>query len=302
MTNTRHQYRVYIRSTPDQVWQAILDPAFTHRYFHGTAFDAPPSAGEPYRTTLGDGAPAVDGVIEVCEPPYRLVQTWHVLYDPAMAEEPPSRVEWTITEAGEGLVQLDLVHGDLSRSPLTWANVKNGWVWILDSMKSLVETGEPLPAATAGADDVPGDPEGEWHRTQGVTCNNSIWGLLSEKRTPVNCEELLRAAYASLYHWQRAARRGPENEARGIYMLSKVQLAVGQPEASLTAGDSCMAHCVEHGLVDFDLAYAHEARARALQALGRTDEAATAWQAAHDVPIADPEDKEIVDADFAVAL
>ena len=59
---------------------------------------------------------------------------------------------------------------------------------------------------------------------------------------------------------------------------------------------------MQHGLVDFDLAYAHEARARALQALGRTDAAADAWAAAKAVPIADPEDQAIVDADLAVAL
>jgi hypothetical protein len=37
------------------------------------------------------------------------------------------------------------VHGDLGQSPLTWQNVKDGWVWILDSMKTLLETGNPLP-------------------------------------------------------------------------------------------------------------------------------------------------------------
>jgi hypothetical protein len=60
-----------------------------------------------------------------------------------------------------------------------------------------------------------------------------------------------------------------------------------------------MALCVELGVVDFDLAYAHEVRARALQALGRTDEAAVAWAAAKATPIADPEDQAIVDTDLA---
>ena len=52
--------------------------------------------------------------------------TWHTLYDAAMAEEPPSRVEWTLREAGDGLTQVDLIHGDLARSPLTWAHVATG--------------------------------------------------------------------------------------------------------------------------------------------------------------------------------
>ncbi len=41
----RHQYEIYIRATPEQVWEAILDPAFTRQYFHGTAFERPPVAG-----------------------------------------------------------------------------------------------------------------------------------------------------------------------------------------------------------------------------------------------------------------
>jgi uncharacterized protein YndB with AHSA1/START domain len=60
---TRHQYRIFIKAPIDQVWNALLDPAFTRRYFHGTAFDEAPIAGQPYRTSLADGQPAVDGTI-----------------------------------------------------------------------------------------------------------------------------------------------------------------------------------------------------------------------------------------------
>jgi hypothetical protein len=54
-------------------------------------------------------------------------------------------VEWIVEAAGEGLTLLRLVHGDLALSPKTWANVQHGWVWILDGMKTLLETGQPLP-------------------------------------------------------------------------------------------------------------------------------------------------------------
>ena len=53
------------------------------------------------------------------------VHTWHVRYDDAMAAEPPSRVEWLLTELGPELTRLRLTHRDLARSPLTWANVKD---------------------------------------------------------------------------------------------------------------------------------------------------------------------------------
>ncbi|MEI2730993.1 MAG: SRPBCC family protein [Dermatophilaceae bacterium] len=146
-------YQVFIRADVEQVFTALIDPAFTRRYFHGTAFTQPPQVGEPYLSVLADGNPAVDGMIEVFDPPHRLVQTWHVRYDADLAAEPPSRVEWTLTRAGEGLTRLRVVHGDLAQSPLNAAHVQGGWDWILSGLKTLLETGSELPPLTH--DDVP---------------------------------------------------------------------------------------------------------------------------------------------------
>ncbi len=303
MAITRHQYRIFIKAPIEQVWNALLDPAFTRRYFHGTAFDQPPVAGEPYRTSMETGQPAIDGAIEVLEAPHRLVQTWHVLYDAAMEVEPPSRVEWTLAVAGDGLTRLDVVHGDLARSPLTWAHTKAGWEWILDGLKTLLETGEPLPTASVDLDDeVVVDAADDWHRAQGIDCNNGTWDLVGkDDRSPADDEEMLRRAYGSAYHWQRARGAGPANEARALYMLAKVHLLTGQSSRSLHYADACLAQCVQHDLVDFDLAYAHEARARALRDLGREEEGLAAWAVARQVPVADPEDRDILEADFADA-
>ncbi len=299
MAITRHQYRIYIKSTPERVWQGLVDPAFTRRYFHGTAFESAPKAGVGYRSSMADGVPAVDGTIEVCDPPHRLVQTWHVLYDADMEKEPASRVEWLLTAAGDGLTRLDVIHGDLAQSPLTWAHVKDGWVWILDGLKTLLETGEPLPDETADVPEVSDDAQADWHRAQGIECNNTTWEMIEADRTPENDEEMLRRAYASTYHWARARGRTPANDARGQWLLAKAHLLAGLPERSLHYADSCMSITNEHGLVDFDLAYAHEARARALRALGRNKEAMTEWESAKAVPIADDEDREILDMDLA---
>jgi hypothetical protein len=86
------------------VWRAITDSEWTKRYFHSTSFVEPPVAGAAYRTVLADGRDAVEGIIEEMTPPRpgqsgRFVQTWHVLYDPALAAEPPGRVEWTVESA-----------------------------------------------------------------------------------------------------------------------------------------------------------------------------------------------------------
>ena len=306
MAITRHQYRTYIKAPIEQVWNALLDPAFTRRYFHDTAFEAPPVSSQAYRMLMADGQPAIDGAIEALEAPHRLVQTWHFLDDAAMAAEPPSRVEWTLAVAGKGLTRLDVVHGDLARSPVTWAFVGEGWPWILGGLKTVLETGDvlpevsaqPRPAEVAAA----GDAAGDWHRAQGIECNNSIWELVgNEARSAADDEEMLRRAYSSAYHWQRARGTAPANEARALYMLAKVHLLTGQGARSLHYADACLAHCVQHGLVDFDLAYSHEARARALRDLGREDEGLAAWAIARQVPIVDPKDRDIVEADFADA-
>jgi hypothetical protein len=225
--------------------------------------------------------------------------TWHTLYDTAMSEEPPSRVEWMIDVVGDGLTRVRLEHGDLALSPLTWANVKDGWVYVLDGLKTVIETGESLPPITAELTTID-DAAGEWHRSQGIECNNSAWEMIEAERNPENDEEMLRRAYASSYHWARAARRGPANDARGAWLLAKVQLLVGQPQLSLRYADRCMSICEENGLADFDLAYAHEARARALKALGDDIGAAQSWEMANSVPIADADDKAILAADLAV--
>lgn len=140
----------------------------------------------------------------------------------------------------------------------------------------------------------------DWHRKQGVEANNSIWELLTkDPRTPDDDEDLLRRAYAAAYHWQRTDSATPANEARAAYMIAKALLATHQPDRALISATHCREVCREHGLVDFDLAYAHEARARALLALGQEAEAREAWAQAIAVEVADPEDLSILEKDFA---
>ena len=106
MPITAHVYQLYVAATPEQVWTAITDSAWTSRYLYGASFAEPPAPGSRYvMVTGGERLPAVDGVIQEMQPPVdghpgRFVQTWHVLYDAALAEEPPGRVEWTIEAAG----------------------------------------------------------------------------------------------------------------------------------------------------------------------------------------------------------
>ena len=302
MSAPQHVYEIFVKAAPDTVWQAITDPEYTRRYFHRTAIESTFEPGAPYRYVLPDGSGAVDGTIEEVERGRRLVMTWHVLYDTDLADEPVSRVEWTLAAANDdaSITRVTLRHRDLARSPGTWANVRLGWVAVLDGMKTLLETGAELGGVSTPDRPADCDVVADWHRAQGIEANNSAWELLDGRElSAVEADDLMARAYAAAYHWARAAGAGPENTARAAWLLSRVHAVLGHGDLALHHADRCTAICDEAGLHDFDRAYAHEARARALASLGRTDEAVAAYQAAAATPIADPEDRAVVDGDLA---
>jgi uncharacterized protein YndB with AHSA1/START domain len=297
---TVHVYEIFINAPLQRVWDALLDPEYTRQYFHGTTFLSDFRPGSGYRNVLPGDRDAVEGVIEEIDPPHRLVMTWHVLYDAALAAEPPGRVEWRLTSANDegSVTRVTLRHGDLALSPLTWENVRLGWVEILDGFKTLLETGRPMPSVVTSDEERSAEEiEGGWHRTQAITANNSVWELLdTESPDPT---ELLSRAYAAAYHWARATGLTAENGARASWLLSRCHVVLGHAELAMHQADECSAAVALAGLQDFDLAYAHEARARALAALGRLDEAATELDAARSVAIADEDDRQVFESDLA---
>ena len=299
-----HIYEIFIRAPRERVWNALIDPAFTTQYFHGTRFESSFEPGARFVNRIVEqDRPAADGRIEVFDPPSRLVYTWHVLYDAEMAEEPPGRVEWTLTPATDdgSVTRVTMRHGDLAMSPKTWESVRVGWVAILDSMKTLLETGEPLPSVDTGDRAGTAEVAGKWHRMQGVAANNSTWELLDGR--PLGDDEaddLLGRAYAATYHWRRAEGATAVNAARGSWLVSRCHAVLGQGELALHHARRSGAHVQEAGALaaDFDRAYVHEATARALACLGRLDEARAELALANAVEIADPEDRAIVESDL----
>jgi uncharacterized protein YndB with AHSA1/START domain len=142
---TTQVYQLYIKAGPDEVWQAITDPATVARFFFGQRREAVYEVGGRIRSWSPDGEqPWGDNVILECDPPRRLVHTWRSLYDPEMAAEPESRVTWEIEEQPGGFCKLTLVHDRLDASPKTAASIR-GWSYILSNLKTVMETGETLP-------------------------------------------------------------------------------------------------------------------------------------------------------------
>jgi len=140
------------------------------------------------------------------------------------------------------------------------------------------------------------------HRTQAVTANNTTWELLDGRsHGPDEADDLLERAYAAAYHWRRATGRMAVNATRASWLISRAHAVLGHGDLALHHADRCFTHLDAAGddAADFDHAYAHEAKARALACLGRTDEARNERAHAAAVTIADEEDRKIFDADFA---
>jgi uncharacterized protein YndB with AHSA1/START domain len=138
---TTQVYRVFIRATPEAIWDAITKPEFTERYFHGVRSEI--RDGRRW-SSMGDGRAWDEEVLEE-EPPLRLVHRWRSGYDPELAAEEPSRVTWEIEPRANGVTLLTVVHDRLEGAPMTAAGVSGeGWSFVLSTLKSFLETGSAL--------------------------------------------------------------------------------------------------------------------------------------------------------------
>jgi uncharacterized protein YndB with AHSA1/START domain len=139
---------VFIRATPEQVWDGITKPEFTAKYFYGSVIDSTFEPGSPYAGWAAERSQQyVDGEVLESDPPRLLRHTWRALYDPETAAEQHSRVTWEIEAQQDGTTRLTVVHDQLEASPKTAESVAGGWNYVLSGLKTLLETGEPLTAS-----------------------------------------------------------------------------------------------------------------------------------------------------------
>ena len=139
---TTQVYQVFIKATPQAVWDAITKPEFTERYFYGARIENTPDG---HRSLGPDGSVWGDEPVYEFDPPRRLVQGWRSLYDPELAEEDESRVTWEIEPQEGGYCLLTVIHDRLEGAPKTAESVAGaGWMMVLSGLKTLLETGKPL--------------------------------------------------------------------------------------------------------------------------------------------------------------
>ena len=156
-------YRVYIKATPEAIWDAITKPEWTERYGYGgrAEYDPELRPGASYRGLTSQamrsmGAPdvAVDGEVVEADPPRKLVQTWRMVMDEGMAAEGFTRLTYEISEGKDGVSKLTVIHeleGAQKLALLLSGGMEDvgaggGWSWVLSDLKTLLETGKPLAA------------------------------------------------------------------------------------------------------------------------------------------------------------
>ena len=137
---------VHIQAPADRVWQALVDPEFTQRYYYGfrLGVDGPLTPGTSYAYTLPDGTTSIVGEIVEADEPTRLVMTFDARWDGSLEPEAPSRVTFELEPMGDRLTRLTLVHDHFGDESATYTAVSGGWGLILDGLKTLLETGSPL--------------------------------------------------------------------------------------------------------------------------------------------------------------
>ncbi|MEV0383336.1 SRPBCC domain-containing protein [Nonomuraea sp. NPDC050643] len=150
-------YTTYIRTTPDRLWEALTDPAWTKRYW-GVELESDWKAGSTVTwRQFGVTVEDPEQVVLESEPGRRLVYTWHT-FTPEFGEsvgwsaerlaelagEPRSTVTFDIEQVG-AMVKLTVVHGGFVPDSAVRAAVSEGWPALLSNLKTLLETGETLP-------------------------------------------------------------------------------------------------------------------------------------------------------------
>lgn len=144
MENSQFIYVIYISTSPEKLWNALLDPKVTAMYWqHENVSDWKPGAKWEHRRCDEKRTLSLVGKVIECSPPWRLVVTWAFPTDEAR-EEKHSRVTLEI-EPFRDVVRLTVTHDQLEPGSEMQQGITEGWPKVLSSLKSLLETGRPLP-------------------------------------------------------------------------------------------------------------------------------------------------------------
>jgi uncharacterized protein YndB with AHSA1/START domain len=154
-------YRIVIKATAQAIWDAVTTPEWTARYAYGGRAEYELRAGGRFShkasaemKSFGLPDEIINGSVIESDPPRKLVQTWHPMFDSGTIAEPPTRLTYEITDHQNGQCTVTITH-DVTGAPRVAGMVSGGgdpgkggggWPWTLSDLKSLLETGKRMSA------------------------------------------------------------------------------------------------------------------------------------------------------------
>jgi uncharacterized protein YndB with AHSA1/START domain/DNA-binding transcriptional ArsR family regulator len=134
-------FEIYIKTTPERLWEAITDPQQRAMYSFGVETHSDWAPGSAYRASVPGVVDIAAGENLEVDPPRRLVQSFQALWSDDVKAAGTSRVTWEIHPVGDSC-QLTVIHDQLA--PDANPELYGGWPMILSGLKTLLETGEKL--------------------------------------------------------------------------------------------------------------------------------------------------------------
>jgi uncharacterized protein YndB with AHSA1/START domain len=139
--DTAAVFEIFIKTTPERLWEAITDREMRAKYSFGVGTESDWSEGSSYKASVPGVIDIAEGENVEVDPPRRLVQTFTALWSDEVKAEGASRVTWEIEPVGDSC-RLTVIHDQLK--PGASNELYGGWPQILSGLKTLLETGEHL--------------------------------------------------------------------------------------------------------------------------------------------------------------
>jgi uncharacterized protein YndB with AHSA1/START domain len=157
-TNTQ-VYRIFIKATPQAIWDAITKPEWTEKWGYGLRDEYDLRPGGSYRgyasksmVEMGMSGVIVDGEVIESTPPHKLVVSWRMAINPELNAEGFTTLTYEIEAGRDGVSRLSVLHDVTGRAGhaamIAGANqgpgANAGWTWILSDLKTAIESGHAM--------------------------------------------------------------------------------------------------------------------------------------------------------------
>lgn len=142
---SEHVYETFVRATPAQIWKALTDGELSQKFYFGDRVESDWKIGSVVTYWGATGNKDSEGVVLEIEPNSLLKTTMVPAWLPLPPGTEPSKTAWTIQPISDTVTQVAINHSDVADDVFEQGQFHMGWLYVLASLKSLLETGDGLP-------------------------------------------------------------------------------------------------------------------------------------------------------------